>query len=331
MLIYINRRPVTGPWGGGNRVLIAIIDALRQADHTVIHDLKHAGDAVPDVLFCMDPRPGSDASLLGYDGLLAFRGSCRRGKKPMLLQRVGDVGTHGKPELTELLTRAVPLSDVVIFPSRWAAEKVYDACRQRVTNLDELMSSWRFIMNAPAPEFYAACQLRKERMASQQWDVLPTMPNVCTHHWSDNPKKGFSFYQKLDERYEGQFTYIGRAPIGTTFKKHVQPISGQPLVEELARHDVYVTASVEEAGANHCLEAIAVGLPVIYHRDGGSIPEYCDSYGVIFDGSYDSFQSALGEVCMNRSLNEAHKSYDRTLLDLGKEYAGLIEEAVASR
>ena len=41
-----------------------------------------------------------------------------------IIQRVGDVGTHGKPQLTQLVKDSVVYSDVCIFPSYWAFEYV---------------------------------------------------------------------------------------------------------------------------------------------------------------------------------------------------------------
>ena len=39
MKIYVNRKPVLGPWGGGSKVLSAIITQLKRAGHDVVHDL----------------------------------------------------------------------------------------------------------------------------------------------------------------------------------------------------------------------------------------------------------------------------------------------------
>ena len=44
------------------------------------------------------------------------------------------------------------------------------------------------------------------------------------------------------------------------------PVSG--LVDVLPSYDIYLTASEEEAGANHVLESLAAGLPIVY-RDTG--------------------------------------------------------------
>ena len=95
-----------------------------------------------------------------------------------------------------------------------------------------------------------------------------------------------------NKQYE--FTYIGRLPENVLFKniRHVKPTHGKPLAKELAAHDLYITASIEEAGANHVLEGVASGLPIIYHRLGGSIVEYCAPYGL----EYDSFDECLDNI-----------------------------------
>ena len=56
MKIFINRKPVIGPWGGGNKTAAALSTALK--DHAdVVFDLSHSDI---DVIFCFDPRPSPD-------------------------------------------------------------------------------------------------------------------------------------------------------------------------------------------------------------------------------------------------------------------------------
>ena len=96
------------------------------------------------------------------------------------------------------------------------------------------------------------------------------------------------------------------------------------LSEELSRHDVYVTASRQEAGANHVLEAMASGLPVLYHAEGGSIVEYCKGKGI----SYNTFEELSVILKDRRSCIEKLASclqYDRTIADVGREYIDLLE------
>lgn len=136
-------------------------------------------------------------------------------------------------------------------------------------------------------------------------------------------------YQKLNEFCRKNerfiFTYIGRAPSDVQFDNHLPPLDVDGLLQEMPKHDLYVTASVEEAGANHVLEAMAIGLPILYQDDGGSINEYCRGRGV----SYHSF----GELknLLEKKLDVLLKipvEYSRTSEDMAKEYVDMLENSI---
>ena len=72
------------------------------------------------------------------------------------------------------------------------------------------------------------------------------------------------------------------------------------IAKIIPKNHVYLTASTEEAGANHVVEGLACGLPILYHRNGGSIPEYVSEYGIEFWDN-ESLINAIGE--MRKSFN----------------------------
>ena len=39
MKIYINREPVSGPWGGGNKTITNLSDRLKDLGHEVVYQL----------------------------------------------------------------------------------------------------------------------------------------------------------------------------------------------------------------------------------------------------------------------------------------------------
>lgn len=254
MKIYLNRIPVSGAWGGGNRFVRELRNQLLDADHDVVHALERD----IDVIFCFDPRYNHEVGV-SYTDLLRYK----KLYGTPIIQRVGDLGTHGKPELFELLMRTIPNSDLLIFPSAWAKDQL----ESRLPLPKNVIVS-----NKPSRIF----KKRSERKGK----------SIVTHHWSTNLMKGFDTYAWLDENLpEGwSFTYIGRLPdqfrLKNSFCRGV--LNDFQLVEELPKHDVYLTASKMEAGANHVLEAVACGLPVIYDLLGGSISEYCSKDGVSF-------------------------------------------------
>ena len=301
MRVYINRQPVKGPWGGGNKTVTKLAEGLLKRGHDVIFRLEEH----IDVIFCFDPRPNDYWEW--YQHFYNYRES--RGGK--IIQRAGDLGTHSKPELTDLVKQTVVHSDFIIFPSVWAKEFI-----------NYSKDNCEVVFNCPMKMFY---ENRNEN--TELGDKI----KLVTHHWSKNPKKGFDYYKKLDEfigetdHYE--FTYIGRKPDDLEFKNstYIPAIEAAKLKEKLPEHDIYITASVEEAGANHVLEALAAGLPVIYHKDGGSIPNYCENYGI----EYSSFEELIEslEAMKNEYGNYKTKvlSYNKKMDDVVEQYIEIIE------
>ena len=276
MKVYVNRRPKTGPWGGGAKTVNKLVEHLQTSGHTVVYQLQEG----IDVLFCFDPRPNEFGESINH--MYSYRKIFPNAK---IIQRVGDVGTHSKPELTDLVRYCLDKSDHFIFPSAWAKGYI---------NFTGDNSS--VIYNCPMKEFY---KNRNERK------YVPRVPRVVTHHWSTNPKKGFDLYKKFEEYCKEtnmfEFHYIGQLPNRVSFSGHTPPISVENLTEVLPRYDIYLTASEEEAGANHVLEGIACGLPVVYRNSGGSIVEYCDSVGEEY-ADFDEMIWSLATVRDNYSV-----------------------------
>jgi glycosyltransferase involved in cell wall biosynthesis len=91
--------------------------------------------------------------------------------------------------------------------------------------------------------------------------------------WSDNPRKGAPTYcwleQVLDwERYE--FTFVGNTSTPFERIRHVPPLPSHELAELFRQHDVFVTATENDAYSNALVEALSCGLPAIYLDSGGS-------------------------------------------------------------
>jgi hypothetical protein len=287
MKIYFNREPVVGPWGGGSKVLGAIVGAAVQAGHTVTFNRE----PYIDVIFCMDPRPGNPG--LPYNELVKIGAP--------IVQRVGDLGTHGKPELTELLKQTIPLSRHVVFPSQWAR--------------DSMGLGGTVIPNAPVSQFYLG---RTNRV------TVSSPIRVVTHHWSNNPKKGFDIYKRFSSSaalFGIEFTFIGRSD-GSIPSAGVMDI--KQLTYELPKHDIYLTASEAEAGANHVLEAQACGLPVVYRTNGGSIPEYCFS-GQAFESHDDLLPAVLNVASRYEMFKSLVMRYHNTMDQQARKYVEIFE------
>ena len=273
--IYINKKPVSGPWGGGTKFVRNLTQHLTNKGYNVTYDLQEN----IDLIFCFDPRPNHNR--IWYQDLLNHK--FKFGSK--IIQRIGDIGTHSKPDLNLLVKESSILSDYVIFPSFWAKEMI---------NYEK--NNFSVIENAPLEIFY---QTNKPEIKEDKIKVV-------THHWSTNEKKGFDYYSFLgnkieDELLDIEFTYIGRYNENFSKRgiKHIQPLDEKQLSLILPSFDVYLTASLEEAGANHVLEAMACNLPVVYRQGGGSINEYCEGMGIEYT-SKDEMIKAIQNIKNNR-------------------------------
>ena len=297
MKIYINRVPRTGPWGGGNKTVSELSNILKNYGHDVVYKLC---DNL-DIIFCFDPRPNDFGEW--YQHFINYRHHFNNCK---IIQRVGDLGTHSKPELTSLVSDTIKLSDFLIFPSEWAKEYIgYEG------------DNYSVIHNAPLFDFY------RHRDSKNQ--IKDGKVKIITHHWSTNPKKGFEYYSALDkycqENDNIEFKYIGRVPEGVTYKNHIIATGDNDLIgSELSNSHIYLTASREEAGANHVLEALASGLPVIYHEEGGSIVNYCERYGLSYGNEKEMFE-CIDKICKDykRYKNIALR-YNNTISNTMSKY-----------
>ena len=243
------------------------------------------------MIFCFDPRFNSDLAV-SYADLLHYK----QAHKIPIIQRVGDLGTHSKPELTQMLLNVAQHSDYLIFPSEWAQEVLKRLCPY------ELPQNV-VIRNQPRRIFYA-----HRPQDPQKGETF----KIVTHHWSTNSLKGFDFYRALDESLPDgcKFTYIGRLPAGFSFKNadYLGVMNDEDLIKELPKHDLYLTASQLEAGANHVLEALACGIPVVYRENGGSINEYCKGQGIEFSDKASMIDAIL-------TVRQQYEMYWNQVLD----------------
>jgi hypothetical protein len=127
-----------------------------------------------------------------------------------------------------------------------------------------------------------------------------------------------------------EFTYIGNLPRGFVFDKaqYQPPMSGMKLAEAIRGNHVYVTASQNEPGSNHQNEGACCGLPLLY-RDSGSLPEYCDGYGVIY--RKDNLEEKLVEMMdsyddLVRRMNAYPHTSSRTNTAYLQHFLGLLDQ-----
>ena len=300
MKILFNRRPVFGPWGGGAKVLASIIEECENRNYQIFFDTDIKSVKDIDILFCMDPRQNE---FLSFNDLIDYKQ--KFGSK--IVQRVGDLGTHGKPELLDLVRRSSDYSDCIVFPSKWAKDHA------NIRNSNQIV-----VQNAPLKDFIKSTNKYFDKNSIK----------FVTHHWSDNVMKGFDTYDILnkfcDLNPEYSFTFIGRKPESCLIKNYIEPQNTSELVDTIPKYDIYITASKKEAGANHVLEAIALGLPVLYHEDGGSIVEYCQDYGIGYKNNEELLKLIQDKNILEKIVKDK-KTYVRSSEDMARDYIDIFE------
>jgi hypothetical protein len=263
MKVYINRMPITGPWGGG---AIFINAFHKRAPAMCDFIIDETGRTPLDVILLAGLD--NDGYGISIDQAFLYKLYARRDCQIVLRVNENDArkDTH---HMDEMLVRVSEHLDGTVFVSRWLQQYFNDR-------------GWK-------------CQNQAVIINGVAGDVFTSQPklnngklNIVAHHWSDNRMKGADIYEKIDQLVgehpdKFAFTYIGRHQCDFKHTTVVRPLAGHALGQELGKHDVYVSASRFDPGPNHILEALSCGLPTYVHKDGGGCVEFAGNVGVYSD------------------------------------------------
>ena len=104
---------------------------------------------------------------------------------------------------------------------------------------------------------------------------------------------------------------------------------GKKLSNEISKHHIYVTGSINEPGGNHQHEGALCGLPLLYIKSG-AFPEQCKGFGVEF--KFKSFERSLLEIIKNYSkYYKKIKLYPFTSGRMINNYEKLFKKLVKNR
>jgi glycosyltransferase involved in cell wall biosynthesis len=277
--IAFNMRPLEHPWGGGNSWLVQVVRHLRESGYEVGFDL----DGTADCIVVVDPRVGGNVTF-GQEAIAEHK---QRYPGTHSLHRINECDLRkGTSEIDALLAQANQVADHTVFISGWLrdyhAERWFDAARPHSV-----------VVNGADPAIF-------NPVGSEELEPGGTM-RLVTHHWSDNPMKGFDVYQEVDRLIaDGELPgvelwVIGRWPKAIEWEaaETFPPTTGRELADLLRQGHVYLTASRWEPGGMHHVEGAQCGLPVLYQEDGGGIVEMASRYGI---GYRDDVAAAIGEM-----------------------------------
>ncbi len=279
-IIAISMAPTRSPWGGASPFVWQLAALLRKRGWRVQYSLT----PLPDVVFVIDPRMDHPKKKFGLDELREFR---KRHPKVPILHRINECDQRkGTDFMDELLRQTNELADHTVFIAEWLRdyfiERWYDPKKPHTC-----------IYNGADPVVYhpfgAAAPKAGEPL------------RIVTHHWSDNPMKGFDIYEKVDHliadgKLPGfQLRVIGRWPKEIQWRSAelFGPRTGKPLAKLLRECHIYLTASRWEPCGMHHVEGAQCGLPLVYQLDGGGIVEAGEKYGI---GYRDDPSQAIKEM-----------------------------------
>jgi len=262
--MYINRAPVSGPWGGGNNFVKAL---YQYAPDYEINPTNKLTDDV-DIIFMIDPR--YDQTGVSIREIEAFKTAKPNTKIVYRINecdaRKGDINT-----IDPIISYASKHVDLAVFISEWIMN--YHC------NLGWMCHDNMVIYSGTNKSHF-----------SPQEKIHNGKINLVTHHWSDNPYKGQDIYEMLDtwiaENKDFTFSYIGRTKANFKNSILLPPTFGKDLGEKLGRYDVYISASRFDPGPNHIIESLACKLPTYAHIESGGAVEMVGNTHV-----YDSFDS----------------------------------------
>jgi hypothetical protein len=249
MKVFVNRKLVKGPWGGGNLFVKALYENKK------IEVMEYL-DSVPDVIFLMSPFPDSNLKF-SINEAISIKKSYPSVK---IIMRVNDCDARKNTNnVDKIWIESSKFVDKTIFVSKWMKNYF-------------LEKEWHCKNNYILYNGVNQANFTKNKKFEN--DKI----NLVTHHWSNNRMKGFDIYESIDKYIETNknytFTYIGRE-LGT-FKntKVINPLFGKELGKELGKYDVYISASRFDPGPNHILESLSCKIPTFSHIDGGGSCEF---------------------------------------------------------
>jgi hypothetical protein len=313
--VAINTRPVEGPWGGGNRFVLALVETLAARGHHAAYALEDE----TDIILLVDPRARNPQVTFTAGKVLSHLSRCPRA---IVVHRINECDERKDTRTMNARLRiANYCADHTVFIASWL--KDLSVWRKE--------TPWSVILNGADENIF-------KRASAKLWTGLEPL-RLVTHHWGANAKKGWDVYRRIDallDRPEWKsriaFTYIGNAPRDLAMRNIEirAPLDGEALAQALAEHHVYLTASINEPGGMHHIEGAMVGLPLIFRRSG-ALPEYCGGFGEAFDGP-DDVEAAIERMMTDYPRwKMAMPAYPNTAQRMANAYADLLDRLVAQR
>lgn len=274
----INLAPRRSSYGGGNQFVRLLSRYLTFHGFDICFRL----DKKVDCILIIDGR--DNMTTFSMNDVLAFK---QYHPSVICIHRINECDQRKQSSfMDDLIAKVNSIANYTVFISHWLRD--YHASRWF-----DVAKPHAVIHNGADPGVFHPIQ-NDSSLVSERFRLV-------THHWLDNPMKGFPVYEEIDRLIaKGKWSdlelwIIGRWPAGIQWKtaRLFSPVNGSQLAELLRQCDAYVTASLWEPGGMHFIEGAQCGLPILYHMDGGGIVEVAENIGV---GFKDNVAEAIDEL-----------------------------------
>lgn len=312
MKVALGSKIFDGSWGGGNLFIRNLKNYLLNKTVKVTHYLDEPDI---DIILLTEPRVESSTSTISI--LEARMYKLLVNKNVKIVHRINECDERKNTNyVNKKMMKVSSLSDFTIFVSSW----ISDLYKYQGIQLNNS----KVILSGSDTEIFNSID-------KKPWNKK-TKLKIVTHHWGNDWNKGFDTYLLIDNLLNEvnfsnkfEFTFIGNLPADFTFKNtnYIKPKSGIELANELKKHDLYITGSINEPSGNHQIEGSLCGLPVLYIKSGG-IPEYQYNYGIEFN--QNNLVEKLNEIFDDYGhYFEKNKNFNFNSNEMCKEYFNVIK------
>lgn len=262
--ICFTMKPINTSFGGGNQFLNNFINYLHD-NICIVYDLK---DDDIDIIFMMDPRILT-LNKISLDMVKKYK---LLHPNVIIIHRINDLDKtrNNNNVLDPIIIDAINTTDdICVFVSEYT--------RKYFKNIGYKNNQVHVIFNGCDTNIFYPINKKQDKI------------KIVTHHWSLNENKGYDYYdildKYLDKHPELEFIFIGRG-FNDRYKpkniKMIGPFYGQELGDAIKQCDIYITGSKYDACPMHVVEALACGLPILYHEELGGGSEICHKCGEMF-------------------------------------------------
>jgi len=319
MKIAIGMKIQDKAFGGGNQFGKYLSTYLIQSGHQVCFDLCE-----PDIDIVLMTDPRSHLSSVSFGAIEIMRYVSGVNSKAILIQRINECDERkGTMFVNKQLSLANSIMDHTVYVATW----LVDLFKKQGLVFTQNFS---IIKNGADPSVFTYEQKKIDETRKIK---------LVTHHWSSNKMKGWDVYSTIDKMLDEQtfssrfeFHYIGNAPKDIFIRNIIvhKPSVGVELATLLKQCDIYISASINEPAGMHHIEGALCGLPILY-RNSGALPEYCEGFGVEFNGPNDIYLAIDRlvkdyDVYVNRL-----KEYKNTSDVMCASYLNLFERLIKNR